>query len=117
MRTAAVYPVAVTSDPVPFPELGKADTRSGNGTGSHACDVPGCYAARAPDPVPVTERVSAFPSSVTGTGSSARNADLCSASLGRFPATTGAADESRGAGGRLATRQHRETGVEFGHER
>jgi hypothetical protein len=25
-------------DPVPFPELGKADTRSGKGTGSPACE-------------------------------------------------------------------------------
>src|SRR5512139_81922 len=69
-------PVAGASDPVPFPELGKADTRSGNGTGSDASDVPACDAVRALDPVPVTERVSAFPSSVTGTGSSARNESL-----------------------------------------
>src|SRR5512139_488813 len=69
-------PVAGASDPVPFPELGKADTRSGNGAGPDACDVPACDAVRALDPVPVTERVSAFPSSVTGTGSSDRNVSL-----------------------------------------
>ena len=33
-------------DPVPFPELGKADTRSGKGTGSTACEAaPGAVVA------------------------------------------------------------------------
>jgi hypothetical protein len=37
------------ADPVPFPELGKADTRSGKGTGSTACET-------APERTPVKAR-------------------------------------------------------------
>jgi hypothetical protein len=52
--------VLQAADPAPFPELGKADTRSGKGAGSVACEA----APERPESTPIITATAASPSSI-----------------------------------------------------
>jgi hypothetical protein len=59
-RRFAGIEASLAADPVPFPELGKADTRWGNGTGSAARQS----APERPESTPIIAEVAALPTSI-----------------------------------------------------